>query len=427
MIDKKKLLNDFENVYNNLKSKDFNQLDLLLELKTKIKALNCLIFENETNLKNKNIISKQIAKNIKEKVNAQELKIKIFDLKELKTKINSNNKAILELKNEINNKMLLIPNLVDINAPYFEKKEQFLEIFRSKHLLKKINLSHKDLGIKANLIEFKKASNISGSKFCIYLNKGSYLKRALIDFMLDTHKKKYQELSLPYLVKNKSMFNSGQYPKFKFDSYQILNEELSLIPTSEVSLLSFYANKIFKSEKSLPKSFCSFSACFRKEAGALGKTTSGLFRMHQFFKVELFKFCTPKNSNQEFDNIVNDASKILQLLNLPYRIISLNRKDLGFSASKTFDLEVYSPFLKQYVEVSSISNCSDFQARRAKIRYKDENGNINFVHTLNGSGLAIDRIFALILENYYDENKKEIIIPQVLIKYLNFEKIKLEK
>jgi len=429
MIDKKQLLNNFQSFFTNLKSRGYDNLIFLEELKEEIKKTNSLIFKTENDLKRKNILSKEIGSLLKNKNDHdfQKRNQLILELKLLKKTIHLNTKLINKLKVEINDKCLTIPNLADKKAPNFANKEQFEKIFTSKNEYKVINLNHKELGVKFKLINFLKATKISGSKFCIYENKGSILKRALITFMLDIHHQKYQELDFPYLVKSQTMFNSGQYPKFKFDSYQIADSNLSLIPTAEVPLLSYYQDTIFKKETLLPQSFCSFSGCFRKEAGALGKTTSGLYRMHHFNKVELFKFCLPKNSEFEFNNLVEDAVKILKLLELPYRIISLNRQDLGFSAALTYDLEVYSPFLQKYIEVSSISNCKDFQARRAKIRYKDENNKIHYVHTLNGSGVAIDRIFALILENYYDSEQKIIKMPKILRKYLDFTFISLEE
>jgi len=268
-------------------------------------------------------------------------------------------------------------------------------------------------------IDFETASEVSGSRFVITSGYLAKLERALSSFMLDIHTKEhgYQEVNVPYLVKEDAMYGTGQLPKFSEDQYKT-DDDMWLIPTAEVPLTNLVREKIVD-EKSLPLRYTSFTQCFRKEAGAAGRDTRGLVRLHQFPKVELVSITKPEDSEEELERMLSCAEKILQLLELPYRVLLLSTGDIGFSSYKTYDLEVWFPSEKKYREISSCSNCLDFQARRMNAKFKDKSAKKNlFLHTLNGSGVAVGRALAAILENYYDKTGV-INIPSVLQPYMN--------
>jgi seryl-tRNA synthetase len=246
---------------------------------------------------------------------------------------------------------------------------------------------------------------------------GALLERSLINFMIDTHRKRgYKEFFTPYIVKEEIMIGTGQLPKFAYDMYKIEGENLWLIPTAEVSLVNLFRDEIIN-EDELPIKCVAYSACFRKEAGSWGRETRGIIRQHQFNKVELVKITKPEESYEELEKLVEDACYILELLELPYRVVMLPANDIGFSASKTYDIEVWMPGYGKYLEISSCSNCEDFQARRAMIRIRRKNGKVEYAHTLNGSGLAIGRCVAAILENYLQKDGR-VKVPEVLKKYM---------
>lgn len=281
---------------------------------------------------------------------------------------------------------------------------------------------HVDIGTRLGILDFERASKLSGARFSIYLDAGAALERALIQFMLDVHTRDggYREVIPPYLVSRQTMIGTGQLPKFEEDLFktQVGDRELFLIPTSEVPLTNLYSGEILE-KASLPICLTAYSPCFRSEAGSYGKDTRGLVRLHQFQKVELVKLVEPHRSFDELESLTHDAEKIIQKLELPYRTMCLCAGDMGFSAAKTYDLEVWLPAQNEYREISSASNCTDFQARRAQIRYRPESqGKTQFVHTLNASGLAVGRTFVAILENFQDE-KGDVRIPTVLNKYLD--------
>ncbi|MDO9578559.1 MAG: serine--tRNA ligase, partial [Candidatus Cloacimonadales bacterium] len=278
---------------------------------------------------------------------------------------------------------------------------------------------HLELAEQNDLLELKRAAKLSGSGFIGYKNKGAMLERALINFMLDFHIQKhgYQEVMLPILVNRKTMTGTGQLPKLEEDMYHIDQDDLFLVPTAEVSVTNLYGEEILNNEM-LPLKLVSFSSCFRREAGSYGKDTKGLQRIHQFNKVEMVQFVHPEESYDVLENMVNDAEDILQALGLHYRVVTLATGDLSFASAKTYDLEVWAPGAGKYLEVSSISNFEDFQARRASIRFRDGNGKVKFVHTLNGSGLATPRTFIALIETYQNVDGT-ISLPPVLQKYLN--------
>ncbi len=345
-------------------------------------------------------------------------------------KIGEDIKALEEKQNELDeaqkNILLNIPNTPDETTPVGTSEEDNVEVSKWGEPTK-FNFEHKahwDLLSERDLVDFERGVKISQSRFSLYKGKGAKLERALINFFLDYHidNHGYEEILPPFLVNAQSMIGTGQLPKFAQDMYKCEEENLYLIPTAEVPVTNIYCNEIL-SESDLPKYMCAYTPCFRREAGSAGKDTRGLIRVHQFNKVELVKLTTPETSAQEHEKLTADAQKILELLGLPYRKVALCSADIGFSAAKCYDLEVWMPSYDAYKEISSCSNFSDYQARRANIRYKNKETNkVEFVHTINGSGLAVGRTFAAIVENFQNE-QGEIIIPEVLRKYTGFDKI----
>lgn len=281
---------------------------------------------------------------------------------------------------------------------------------------------HWDLVEEKGLVDFERGVKLAQSRFTLYRGKGAQLERAIINFFLDVHTKEhgYEEILPPILVNSAAMTGTGQLPKFAEDMYKCENEDLYLIPTAEVPVTNIYQDEILN-EDDLPKYMTAYTPCFRREAGSAGKDTRGLIRLHQFNKVELVKLTTPETSHEEHIKLTKDAERVLELLELPYRRIELCTGDIGFSAKKCFDLEVYMPSYNGYKEISSCSNFGDFQARRANIRYREKSsGKVQFVHTINGSGLAIGRTFAAILENFQQVDGT-IKIPRVLHQYTGFD------
>ncbi|HNW25795.1 MAG TPA: serine--tRNA ligase [Candidatus Gastranaerophilaceae bacterium] len=282
--------------------------------------------------------------------------------------------------------------------------------------------AHWDIAEEKGLVDFERAVKISQSRFVMNRGKGAQLERAIINFFLDVHTKEhgYEEILPPVLVNSAAMTGTGQLPKFAEDMYKCENEDLYLIPTAEVPVTNIYQNEILE-EEDLPKYMTAYTPCFRREAGSAGKDTRGMIRVHQFNKVELVKLTTPEQSHEEHLKLTKDAEKVLEMLELPYRRIELCTADIGFSAQKCFDLEVYMPSYNGYKEISSCSNFGDFQARRANIRYREKSsGKVQFVHTINGSGLAVGRTFAAIIENFQQEDGT-ILIPKALHPYTGFE------
>lgn len=282
--------------------------------------------------------------------------------------------------------------------------------------------AHWDLVEEKGLVDFERGVKLAQSRFILYRGKGAQLERAIINFFLDVHTKEhgYEEILPPVLVNSAAMTGTGQLPKFAEDMYKCENEDLYLIPTAEVPVTNIYQNEILN-EDDLPKYMTAYTPCFRREAGSAGKDTRGLIRVHQFNKVELVKLTTPEKSVEEHEKLTRDAERVLELLELPYRRVALCSADIGFSAKKCFDLEVYMPSYNGYKEISSCSNFGDFQARRANIRYREKSsGKVQFVHTLNGSGLAVGRTFAAIIENFQQEDGT-IKIPRVLHQYTGFD------
>lgn len=325
------------------------------------------------------------------------------------------------IEEELEKVLLEIPNLPHESVPNGSSDEDNLEVIRVGKI-RKFNFEvkpHWEIGENLGYLDFERANKISGSRFTIYKGFGATLERALIQFMLDVHihKHGYKEMSTPFMVNKESMIGTGQLPKFQEDMYHLERDDMYMVPTAEVPLTNMLRNEILDFEE-LPIYITEYTPCFRREAGSAGRDTRGVIRNHQFDKVELVKFVKPEDSYEELEKLTMDAREILDLLNLPYRVVALCGGDLGFSSAKTYDIEVWMPSYNRYVEISSCSNFEDFQARRSSIKFKrDKNSKTELVHTLNGSGLAVGRTFAAILENFQNEDGT-VDIPEVLKPYI---------
>lgn len=421
MLDIKKIRKNSEAVKKSLIRKDKNlSIDNILSLDNDLKSLTTKLNDLQAEQNSK---SKEVGI-LKSKGESAELVFK--DLKTLSEKIKDLEKEQRELSSNLKNALLEIPNTPHETSPdgISEKDNVIVSEHGTKKDFKFEIKDHIELGKELDILDFEVAAKISGSGFPLYKGDGALLERALINFMIDYHLKNfnYTEFFTPYLVKPESAITTGQLPKFSEDMYHIEKDNLFLIPTAEVSLTNIHKDDILKVED-LPKYYLGYSSCFRREAGSYGKDTRGLLRVHQFNKVELVKFVEPKNSYQELESLVKQATNILELLELNYRTIELCTGDLSFAAAKCFDLEVWSPGEKKWLEVSSCSNFEDFQSRRGNIRYKNNDGKLDFVHTLNGSGLATPRIFAAFIETHQNENGT-ISIPDCLQPFIGKSEIK---
>ena len=345
---------------------------------------------------------------------------------EVSTRIKILNEEVERLENDISAIMLTIPNIPDSSVPVGKDEACNIESskFGKPEKTSKDVLSHDVLGEKLGLIDFERGSKLGGHRFTVLYGAIAKLERAIAAFMLNVHTSRgYTEVWVPHLVKTEIMRGTGQLPKFADDLYHT-DDDLWLIPTAEVPLTNLHAGEILELAV-LPKKYTAFTPCYRKEAGAYGKDIKGMIRQHQFDKVELVKFATQESSFEELDKLAKDAQYILELLELPHRTITLCTGDMGFASAKTYDIEVWVPSQDKYREISSCSNCTDFQARRANIRYRDRSGEIKFVHTLNGSGLAVGRTLIAILENYQDS--EGVAIPNPLQDYMGTDRINFPK
>lgn len=416
MIDIEKIRNDLETTIKKIETRGQNykkEIKEIFELDLKIRILKT---KNQKLEEERNKQSKHIATLIKDKKN-HEVKIIKTDMIILKEKIINNNAKIEDLEKKIDMLQLIIPNLPHISVPQGKDETDNKEIRKWGKIIKKTSQPHWEIAEKLNIIDFSKATKLSGTRFIMYKNKGALLVRALINFMIDSHLKNgYCEFLPPLIVNKENLFGTGQLPKFKDDLFELSNNQY-LIPTAEVPLTNIYRNEIINFSE-LPIKMCAYTPCFRSEVGSAGKDTRGIIRLHQFNKVELVQIVDPKKSYDVLEELTKNAESILQKLEIPYRVINLCTGDLGFSAAKTYDLELWLPSQECYREVSSCSNCEDFQARRMKTRVSQENTKL-VPHTLNGSGLAIDRVVAAILENFYVEEKNIVNIPNVLQPYIN--------
>lgn len=393
---------------------DFN-LDAFLKLDEDRREV---LQEVEMLKKERNESSSLIGKYKKEGKDATEL---LEKMQGVSAKIKELDQKLAEIDEKQLALAYTIPNRLHESTPIGEDEDDNVEVRKWGEPTKFdfVPKPHDELGTALGILDFERGSKLSGSRFTVYKKAGARLERALINFMLDTHTSEhgYEEIMTPQLAKREIMMGTGQLPKFADDMYKIEGEDLFLIPTAEVTLTNLHNGEILDEEE-IPKYYCGFTACFRQEAGSGGRDLKGLVRQHQFNKVEMVKIAHPDNSYEELEKMVNNAEAILQKLKLPYRVISLCSGDIGFSAAKTYDLEVWVPSQDKYREISSCSNTEDFQARRAMIKYRvKETGKSRFVHTLNGSGLAVGRTLLAIMENYQQEDGS-IKIPDVLVPYM---------
>jgi len=376
-----------------------------------------LLTESETLKALKNSVSEEIAK-VKDK---STVKDKIAEMKEVSARIKGFDDELKTVDEEFSSLLMTIPNLPHATTPVGKSEEENV-IVRSWGTLPKMAFEpkpHWDLAEDLDILDFERAAKITGARFCLSKGAGARLERALISFMLDLHTTEhgYTEVLPPFMVNRASMTGTGQLPKFEEDLFRLVDPEFFLIPTAEVPVTNIHRDEILK-KSDLPISYTAHTPCFRREAGSYGKDTRGLIRQHQFNKVELVKFVHPDESQTELEKLTGHAEKVLQLLELPYRVMALCSGDIGFSACKTYDLEVWLPSQNTYREISSCSSFGDFQARRAGIRFReDEKSKPEFVHTLNGSGLAVGRTLVAILENYQQADGS-IIIPAALRPYM---------
>ena len=364
----------------------------------------------------RNNVSGEIAQLKRNKENADD---KIAQMKKVGEEIKALDEQIAKIDEELTAIATTLPNLPHESTPIGKDEDDNVEVRRhgSVRAFDFEPKPHWEIAENLGILDFERGAKVSGSRFVFYKGLGARLERAIYNFMLDEHGKEgYTEVIPPYIVNSHSMFGTGQFPKFKEDVFQLANTDLTLIPTAEVPLTNYYNGEILE-EADLPVYFTALSPSFRSEAGSAGRDTRGLIRLHQFNKVEMVKLTKPEESYNELEKMTQNAENILQKLNLPYRVVALSTGDMGFSAAKTYDLEVWIPAQDTYREISSCSNCEDFQARRAMIRYRDENGKMQYVHTLNGSGLAVGRTVAAILENYQNEDGS-VTIPEVLVPYM---------
>lgn len=389
-------------------------LDLFLELDERRREK----LVDVEKLKNKrNVVSEEIGRL---KRAGQLAKDMVLEMRQVSDAIKNLDVEIRTFDQQLQQILLAIPNIPDESVPIGIDESDNVELRRWGEP-RQFNFNpkpHWDIGEMLNILDFERGGKVAGARFTFYKGAGAALERAVYNFMLDVHTREhgYVEIIPPYMVNSNSMIGTGQLPKFAEDMFKVENTDYYLIPTAEVPVTNLYNNEILDGDK-LPIYHCAFSACFRAEAGAAGRDTRGLIRQHQFNKVELVKFVRPEDSFEELEKLTLNAEKILQLLELPYRVVILSTGDLGFSSSKTYDLEVWLPSYNNYKEISSCSNFLDFQARRANIRYREGKAKPRFVHTLNGSGLAVGRTVAAILENYQTDTGT-VKIPVVLQPYM---------
>ncbi|MBO8434393.1 MAG: serine--tRNA ligase [Tyzzerella sp.] len=416
MLDVKDLRNNFDEVKKALdkRHKDYN-LDKFKDLDAKRRELIGQVEE----LKNKqNVASKEIPKLKKEGKDTTEL---MAEMKELSAKVKELDAQVTEVDNALTDFMYTIPNTPNAKVPDGADDTENEEI-RKWGEPTKFDFEpkpHWDLGDELNILDPATAGKITGARFTVYRGLGARLERAIANFMLDTHVDKhgYTEILPPFIVNRKSMTGTGQLPKFEEDAFKVAGTDYFLVPTAEVPVTNMYSDMILNGAD-LTIKHCAYTACFRAEAGSAGRDTRGLIRQHQFNKVELVKFARPEESYDELEKLTNDAEAILQLLGIPYRVVRLCGGDLGFSSAMTYDIEVWMPSYNRYVEISSCSNFESFQARRANIKFKDNiKDKAQYVHTLNGSGLAVGRTTAAILENFQQADGS-VIIPEVLRPYM---------
>jgi seryl-tRNA synthetase len=366
-----------------------------------------------------NKASKLIGQKKKEKKDPSSI---IAEMKKVSEEIKNLEEKLRDIEEKLRDILLTIPNIPHKSVPKGKGPDDNLEMrqFGKQPKFSFPIKSHWEIGKNLGILNFEKAAKLAGSRFAVYFGAGAWMERALINFMLDIHTKKkgYKEVIPPFIAKESNLIGTGNLPKFENDLFKLKGYSWYLIPTAEVPLTNLYREEILEAEI-LPQKFVAYTPCFRREAGSYGKDVRGLIRQHQFNKVELMTFSLPENSYQELEIMTTDAEEILKRLNLHYRVVTLCTADLGFAGAKTYDLELWMPYQKKYLEISSCTNCEDFQARRANIRFRREpNSKLEFVHTLNGSGLALGRTVGAILESYQQEDGT-VVIPEALRPYMD--------
>lgn len=400
---------------------DFSgEIDKLLDLDI---ARRTLIAETENKKADQNAVSKKIPQLKKDGKDLEPIYAEMKDLSDL---VARNNVKIAEIDSAIENILLYLPNLPDDSVPVGADDKENKEIRRWGEIPEFgfETKAHWDLGAKLGILDSDTAAKVTGARFHFYKGLGARLERAVVSYFLDVHTDNgYTEIFPPYMVNRNSMQGTGQLPKFEEDAFKVENTDYFLIPTAEVPVTNMYKNEILNAD-ALPIKYCAYSACFRAEAGSAGRDTRGLIRQHQFNKVELVKFADPNKSYEELESLTLDAQKVLIGLGLSHRVVCLSTGDLGFGSAKTYDIEVYMPSYNRYVEISSCSNYADFQARRANIRFKrGVNDKASYIHTLNGSGVAVGRTVAAIMENYQNRDGS-VTVPDALRKYMRVDVIK---
>ncbi len=417
MIDIKILRNEPEKLIEALKRRKEDRIDIdgLLELDKKRREA---LFEVEQMKSRQNEVSKQIPAMKKEGKDTTaifaEMKVLSDDIKKLDEEVRTIDEQIEKI-------MYTIPNIANPTVPDGDTDEDNVEVrrFMEPTAFDFEPKAHWDLGEDLGILDAATAAKITGTRFTVYKGAGAQLERAVINFYLDTHTNQngYKEIFPPFMVHRNSMVGTGQLPKFEEDAFKVSNTDYFLVPTAEVPVTNMHRDEILDGSQ-LPLKYCAYTACFRAEAGSAGRDTRGLIRQHQFNKVELVKFANPENSYEELESLVNDAESVLKLLKLPYRVVKICIGDLGFTAAMKYDIEVWMPSYNRFVEISSCSNFEDFQARRANIKFKNSvKDKAQLVHTLNGSGVAIGRTVAAILENYQNADGS-ITVPEVLRPYM---------
>ncbi len=394
-------------------------VDIVLELDRQRREI---LKEVEALKAERNRESAQVAALKREKKDASEI---IARMKDVGDKIKALDDELGPVESGLRMAMLSIPNIPDKTVPIGKDDTENVEIrkFMEPTKFDFEPKAHWDLGDSLNILDPATAAKITGTRFTVYRGLGARLERAIFNFMLDTHTANgYTEIFPPFMVNRDSMTGTGQLPKFEEDAYAVKNTDYFLIPTAEVPVTNMHRGEVIDAEK-LPYYYCAYTACFRGEAGSAGRDTRGLIRQHQFNKVELVKFTMPENSWDELESLTHEAELILQKIGLPYRVVCLSTGDLGFSSAKTYDIEVWLPSYNRYVEISSCSNFVDYQARRMNIKYRTRDGKTGFVHTLNGSGLAVGRTTAAILENFQNADGS-VRVPDVLVPYMGTDIIK---
>jgi seryl-tRNA synthetase len=422
MLDRKFIRENIDKVEKALQDRGVESpLDRFQELEEERRDL---LYENEQLRHKRNVNSDKIGELKREGKDASNL---INEMKEVSEKIKEYDEKLAEIEEELDSILLKIPNIPHESVPVGMDEEDNREIKKwgEPREFDFDFKAHWDIGEDLDILDFERGGKVTGSRFTFLKNAGARLERSLINFFIDVHTRDhdYKEVFPPFIANQESMTGTGQLPKFEKDMFKLNGLPYYLIPTAEVPVTNMYRDEILNKED-LPIYHTAYSACFRAEAGAHGRDTRGIIRQHQFNKVEMVKFVEPEKSYEELEKITQDAEDVLQMLELPYRIVTLCSGDLGFSAAKTYDLEVWMPAYDTYREISSCSNFLDFQARRAGIRYRpDPDASTKYVHTLNGSGLAIGRTVAAILENYQNEDGT-VTVPEVLRPYMGMDVIK---